>query len=305
MRSSSVQKRSSERRVHFEPWNLDAAFPLHIVDYTHRPRGPGPFHVHEVLEVGWCRSGTGMFMVEDKAYTFRQDDVYVISSLEAHYAYPTTGSTSEWTFVFLDPLRLLGAAADPGLLDLSRCCGPRFENRFRPEDTPRLCSAVRELVGEFRERGPHFRDAIHAQALRILVELCRRTHGQEPVPKVLAGAPPNRSLERMRSIEPALNLIAREYAKPLSLSRLARACFMSGSHFRRVFSSQLGASPRDYVLGYRVAVAACLLAGTKKPVTQIAADAGFQTLSSFNRQFLKRKGCSPRAWREKQSRGAS
>lgn len=303
-RSNTVQNRSSARRVHYEPWNLDPAFPLHVVDYTHRRREPGPFHVHEVLEIGVCHSGSGMFMVEDKAYTFRKDDVYVISNLEAHYAHPpNTGTPSDWTFIFLDPLRLLGASADPALLDLGRCCGPRFSNCFRPESTPRFCAAVRDLIHEFRTRGPHFRDAIHAQVIQILVELNRRS-GTAAVPAPSRDSrAPSRSLERMRSIEPALKLIAREYGKPLSQARLARTCFMSASHFRRVFVSQMGVSPRDYLLGYRVSMAACLLSGTKTAITQVAADAGFETLSSFNRQFLKRKGCSPRAWRVKSGVG--
>jgi AraC-like DNA-binding protein len=299
-RSKTVQKRSTARHVSFEPWKLDAALPFHVVDYTHKRRDRGPFHIHDVLEIGWCHSGDGVFLVEDKAYSFKAGDVYVISSLEAHYAYPPCGTPSDWTFLFVDPVRLLGAAVDPALLDLSQCCGSRFDNRFRPESTPNLCAAVRDLVAEFRARGAHFRDAIHAGVIRILVELKRRArHLSEGVPRrPLAPTLNLRSHERMQSLEPALKLIARDYARPLVLSRLSKACFMSESHFRRVFVSQMGMSPRDYLLGYRISMAACLLRGTKAAVTQIAYDTGFQTLSSFNRQFQKRKGCAPRSWRK-------
>src|SRR5579862_5299786 len=110
MRSKTVQNRSTSRQVSAEPWNLDERFPFHVCDYTHRRRQPGPFHIHNVLEIGWCHSGEGVFMVEDKAYAFKAGDVYVISSYEAHFAAPG-GSPSEWSFVFLDPPRLLGPAA--------------------------------------------------------------------------------------------------------------------------------------------------------------------------------------------------
>ena len=302
-RSKTVQKRSFARQVSFEPWKLDPEFPFHLVDYTHKRRDLGPFHIHDVLEIGWCHSGSGIFMVEDKAYTFGAGDIYVISSLEAHYAYPPCGTPSDWTFLFCDPVRLIGAAADPGLLDLSRCCGARFDNRFRPESSPGLCAAVRELSGEFRARGPHFRDAILAHVIQILVELKRRStrmSGQNPARQRESSRATlyGRSYERMQALAPALKIVARDYARSLPLNRLAKACFMSGSHFRRLFTSQLGVSPRDYLLGYRIAMAACLLTGTQTPVTQISYDTGFQSLSSFNRQFQKRKGCSPRAWRK-------
>ena len=297
-RSKTVQNRASRaraknsgvsRRTSVEPWNLDAEFPLHLVDYTHSRPGSGEFHIHDVLEIGWCRSGAGVFMIEDKAYNFRPGDVYVISNLEAHYASPAN-APSEWSFLFVDPARLLGAAADPVLFDLSACCGEHFNNCFRPEQRPRLCEAFLRIRSEFQQRGPHYRDAIKANVVELLVDL-KRGH-----PKAASPAPA-RSYDQMRTIEPALKRISRDYAQPLALPGLARLCFMSSSHFRRVFTSQMRVSPQDYLLGYRIAMAACLLTGTAAPVTQIAFDVGFQTLSSFNRQFQKRKGCSPREWR--------
>lgn len=293
-RLKTVHKRASARQVSYEPWNLDPRFPVHTVDYTHRPRNPGAFHMHDVLEIGLCHSGDGIFMVEDKSYSFLAGDIFVISSMEAHFAYASAGARSEWTYVFLDPMKLVGPSASPELLDLSRCCGERFDNRFRDDASPRACAAIRDLVQELRSCGAHFRDAVRGHVVTLLVELKRRQSTAAHV-----GSHRSRRPELMQSLAPALNLIAREYDQPLPIARLSGSCRMSPSHFRRVFGSQLGASPRDYLLGYRVAMAACLLSGTDLPITRIALDAGFQTLSSFNRQFRTRKRCSPRQWRKR------
>ena len=297
MRSKTVQNRSfSGRQTKVEPWNLDRRFPLHIVDYTHTRTAVGAFHLHDVLEIGWCRSGQGVFMVEDKAYAFKEGDVFVIGTSEAHFAYSPRGTPSQWSFLFVDPPRLLGPAADPALFDLAGCCGPRFENLFRGDRDALLCETVRKIVDEFRKRKHFYRDAIKSLVVNFLVELQRR---QEPAKQSRHRA--QRSYETMRSIEPALNMMARDYRRSITLGALAKGCFMSVSHFRRVFSSQMGVSPRDYILGCRIAMAACLLSGTAQPVTAIAYETGFQTISSFNRQFQKRKKCSPREWR-RQSR---
>jgi AraC-like DNA-binding protein len=43
------------------------------------------------------------------------------------------------------------------------------------------------------------------------------------------------------------------------------------------------------------------LADTDEPITRIMFDAGFQTKSNFNREFLRVTGMSPKAWRGRTS----
>jgi AraC-like DNA-binding protein len=56
-------------------------------------------------------------------------------------------------------------------------------------------------------------------------------------------------------------------------------------------------SVSQYVNDYRVREACRLLADTDEPITRIMFDAGFQTKSNFNREFLRVTGMSPKAWR--------
>jgi AraC-like DNA-binding protein len=48
-------------------------------------------------------------------------------------------------------------------------------------------------------------------------------------------------------------------------------------------------------------MAASLLRGTPLSVLEISQEVGFETLSSFNRFFLKNFHSSPRAWRKAQT----
>jgi len=40
------------------------------------------------------------------------------------------------------------------------------------------------------------------------------------------------------------------------------------------------------------------LIDTEATITEIAYGSGFDSLSNFNRQFFRRKGCPPSQWRE-------
>nr|WP_279538016.1 helix-turn-helix transcriptional regulator [Paenibacillus turpanensis] len=65
----------------------------------------------------------------------------------------------------------------------------------------------------------------------------------------------------------------------------------------RIFSDQLHTSFRDYINGRRAALAQMLLQSTTKPVTEIAFDAGFNSLRSFYRAFKKEYGITPNEFR--------
>jgi AraC-like DNA-binding protein len=84
----------------------------------------------------------------------------------------------------------------------------------------------------------------------------------------------------------------------LSLSVLARAAAMAPFHFHRLFRSVYGLTPHQYVAARRLDRAAGLLAMTSTPVTEIALDSGFESVSAFSSEFHRRMGASPRQYRE-------
>ncbi|HYE07413.1 MAG TPA: AraC family transcriptional regulator [Planctomycetota bacterium] len=259
-----------------------------VVDYRHEPGARPDFHLHGALEIGWCRSGTGALELEDHAEPFRPGDVFAIGGGIAHAARTASSGTNDWTYVFIDVAALLGGGVDPELHDAAAASSARF----RVDDA--TGAAALALIDEFRRRGPCWRDAVRARLIAILVA-CRRLAPRRPRAR--------RSVERMRALEPALAWIAAAYASPPPITALARRCRLSPSQFRRAFLAQCGTTPRAYLLNHRVDVAAGLLIGTDRAVTDIAHAVGFASLSSFNRQFQRRHACSPRRWRARRDAG--
>ncbi len=87
----------------------------------------------------------------------------------------------------------------------------------------------------------------------------------------------------------------------LNLNRLARKMGVSARQVSTAINRVMGMSVSQYVNDYRVKEACRLLAGTDEPITRIMFDAGFQTKSNFNREFLRVTGTSPKAWRARTS----
>ena len=98
-------------------------------------------------------------------------------------------------------------------------------------------------------------------------------------------------------VSEAVELIRREYARPLTVDELAGQVGLSPSQFSRRFKRQTGASPYAYLLGVRLAKAKELLKNTSLPVGEIAFRAGFANESNFIYYFKKQEGMPPLRFR--------
>jgi AraC family transcriptional regulator len=85
--------------------------------------------------------------------------------------------------------------------------------------------------------------------------------------------------------------------EPLSLAALASDAGLSSFHFLRVFRHVTGMTPHQALIGARLRLAARMLLDTRRSVTEIAYDAGFNDLSNFMRTFRRVIGETPRDYR--------
>lgn len=82
-----------------------------------------------------------------------------------------------------------------------------------------------------------------------------------------------------------------------SLTTLAERLGVTDRHLRRVFHSEFGVAPVEYVQTRRLLLARRLLRDTGLTITEVALAAGFNSLRRFNTLFRGRYGQPPSAWR--------
>ncbi|MDO8544083.1 MAG: helix-turn-helix domain-containing protein [Opitutaceae bacterium] len=93
--------------------------------------------------------------------------------------------------------------------------------------------------------------------------------------------------------------IAEHMGEELSLVQVARAVNTSEFYFCKLFRKSTGLTFTDYVARVRVEAVKQLLLNPHKRVSEAAYEAGFQSLSQFNRVFRRIAGEAPSAYREK------
>jgi AraC-like DNA-binding protein len=104
-----------------------------------------------------------------------------------------------------------------------------------------------------------------------------------------------------RIVGASLNLLHKRPAHAWTLEELAREAGTSRSVLAERFQHLVGSSPMQYLMQWRMLLAANLLSRSSAPLARIAEDVGYQTDTAFSRAFRREFGAPPAAWRRRQS----
>lgn len=106
-----------------------------------------------------------------------------------------------------------------------------------------------------------------------------------------------------RRIDTALEYMNQNFHRNITLSEVSKLVNMTDVSFSRFFKSKTGINFIDSLLELRLGQASRLLIDTTDSISEVAYDCGFNNISNFNRLFKKKKGCTPKEFRESYSVG--
>ena len=187
-------------------------------------------------------------------------------------------------YLYSDDLHLSPALAAMPSLMVVRTGGGRFAEW--------LTTNVRFALAEAdaREGG---RDVLMQRLPEVLflkcLDLHARHHGAQSVGWLAAAADP--------IVGRAMAELHRRPEQPWTLKKLSRACGASRSVLDERFHRLVGSAPMQYLMSWRLQLAARRLRTTAQSVAEIAEAVGYGSLASFSRAFKRHTGASPSDWR--------
>jgi AraC-like DNA-binding protein/ligand-binding sensor protein len=104
-------------------------------------------------------------------------------------------------------------------------------------------------------------------------------------------------LQDQQSITQAKNFILTHAREPLYLHDVAEHVHVSTYYFSKVFKKATGIGFSEFLTRTRVEFAKKSLANPVLPINEVATQAGFGSLSQFNRAFQRYAGCTPKQYR--------
>ena len=91
--------------------------------------------------------------------------------------------------------------------------------------------------------------------------------------------------------------IEAHYAEDLHVSQIAESLGLSRSHFCRLFKRQIGLSPQEYIVSYRLEQVEKLLLSSDLTQKEIALRVGYPDVYALSRMFKRRYGIAPGKFR--------
>ena len=101
-----------------------------------------------------------------------------------------------------------------------------------------------------------------------------------------------------RRIEKAFEYMNKNYDKAITLGDIARLVNMTEVSFRRFIKKRTGITFIDSLNEIRLGHASRILIDTTNSIAEVSYSCGFNNISNFNRLFKKKKGCTPKEFRE-------
>ena len=95
-----------------------------------------------------------------------------------------------------------------------------------------------------------------------------------------------------------MQYINQNFDKVITLADVSKLANMSEAAFSRFFRAKTGMTFIDSLNEIRLGHASRLLIDTTQSVAEIAYNSGFNNISNFNRIFKKKKGTTPKEFRE-------
>lgn len=139
---------------------------------------------------------------------------------------------------------------------------------------------------------------IHALMTNLLIRLAEdHLHSEEVFPNTRI----YKQREYVQKFGGILDYIETHYAEDIELDRIAKISGFSKFHFSRLFKQYTDMTFCDYLNYRRLRAAEELLSSPDLSITELALQAGFPSISTFNRIFKQKHGITPSEYRAKHS----
>lgn len=251
-------------------------------------------HWQNSMELLFIKKGTGLVQVGLERLDAAAGDIFVFAPGVLHGIYGT-GARMEYENIIFS-LELLSGVEDLCTeryllpLQAGRISLPmRLRAKEEGYDAVEICLRSAEMAN--RDRLPGYELAVKGALMGALSAL----FALQEVPNAVETT----DTKRLKAL---LAWIEENYAERLGVADGAAFCGLSQSHFMRWFKQMTGTGFTAYLNDHRLLFAAELLRRTNDTILSVASQSGFENLSHFNRQFRRRFGITPSAYRQAQMR---
>ena len=273
----------SSELIHFENRRSSQDYRLRYIsmskyegDWQSQP------HTHQFSELFYVLSGKGFFYIEGDVIPVAPNDLMIINPNIEHTEKTTPSDPLEYIVFGVDGLAFSFATSADG----TRC---EYGHYNYNSAKSHFINFSKIMAREFGEKRPGFETICHGLLEALLVYITREQDFSLISDTTLAIS---------KDCAIAKRYIDANYAKDITLDRLAKLTHINKYYLAHSFAEYVGKSPISYLIETRLNASKQLLTSSDKSIADIAASTGFSSQSYFSQVFRKNVGMSPQEYRK-------
>ena len=234
----------------------------------------GPPHYHNFFEIYYIENGNCSYFIDNKSHQLQPGDVVLIPEGVIHN---TFYKDVEYSRMLINcSRRFIPTAVVPYL--------PSMLYLYRnPNVADTIYSIFKSIETEYRKN-----DALSQESLNCYTQMLFFTMARNP------NTYDNRAKDSHYTAD-AIRYMQRHFTEELTLPDLAQQFFISPEHLSRMLKKETGFGFSEYLNLLRLQYAETLLQQSDKlPISEIAAQSGFNDSNYFSVKFKKQYGISPK-----------
>ncbi|MFA6677646.1 MAG: AraC family transcriptional regulator [Bacteroidales bacterium] len=253
-----------------------------------------PLHSHEEFELNFIENGKGAIrIVNDSIETIDNYELVLVGGENTNHVWEQGSCTyekiREITIQFSQDLFSSSFLSKNQFMSIKKMLTKaKYGLKFSLPTIIKVYSLLDTMSDENRK---------FYQVMKILTLLYELSisEGGETLSSCEAYLPTKESDSRRTNT--VKNYISKHYNENITLTELAEIVCMNPVSFSRFFKLRTGKTLSDYIIDVRLGVASRVLVDTTKNISEVCFECGFNNLSNFNRIFKKKKGMTPKQFR--------
>lgn len=248
-------------------------------------------HWHNALEIIVPVENYYDVDIENKRYHVQPGDILFIPPRKSHYLHaPQSGKR----YVCLFDMEFFASSRGySGIVEL-------FDDYIHvtPIEYAPVYNEVFDIFSqiwnEYFLQTEFYEFSIYSHLFRIITILSRYSLNQV---HMFVDSTPSKRKEYFDKLNKVVEFVDTNYMHNITLDEAAAYSGFCKFHFSRLFKEYMGCTFYDYLTNQRIKVTEMLLTHNELSITDIALLSGFSSISTFNRIFKQKKGCTPGEYR--------
>ncbi len=241
---------------------------------------------HEEMEIKYILSGSMAINLGTKTIRVKKGDIVIINPFEYHANVLQKGEEVEYHMLCINLSHIFKSNLFESTFLLDKQFNMRFSNLIQGDAQAK--KYVDDLFSSFSQEDPLLSLGLFLAFFSTLKNHVDLKADIKQVSRDFA------------ILNTAFPFIHAHFEEKLKIQEIAEKCYVSESHFCRVFKKLTNETPVSYINNLKLRKACSLMKNSNMSIKQISAAVGFDDASYFCRFFKKRIGCSPRDYLKQQ-----